>query len=174
MGLESVYYLYSSLSLSLSLWHCSGHVISYSMLNGVSGVCNSFLIFLWRILCTIKDYKCTLNVKTLFFSLFSSCSQFYDYISVQAIFVGGCFFLQLAWIRRSVRNELEAESRSGQLLFFTEPQSPSTQLWFSTQSLKKTKGMPSFGQRQSCQVDFIALYVYNNYDNDCNVHGESC
>ena len=46
LGLESVYYLYSSLSLSLSLWHCSGHVISYSMLNGVSGVCNSFLIFL--------------------------------------------------------------------------------------------------------------------------------
>lgn len=57
LSLESVYYLYSSLSLSLSLWHCSGHVISYSMLNGVSGVCNSFLIFLWKILCTKKTIK---------------------------------------------------------------------------------------------------------------------
>lgn len=116
---------------------------------------------------TINAFKC--EVFFFFFLLLSPPA-----VSFMITSLYGLFLQQLAWIRRSVRNELEAESRSGQLLFFTEPQSPSTQLWFSTQSLKKTKGMPSFGQLQSGQVDFIALYDYNNDDNDCNVRGGSC
>lgn len=117
---------------------------------------------------TINAFKCEV-------SFFSPPAVSFVITSLYGLFLSaGVFLQQLAWIRRSVRNELEAESRSGQLLFFTEPQSPSTQLWFSTQSLKKTKGMPSFGQLQSSQVDFIALYDYNNDDNDCNVHGGSC
>lgn len=101
---------------------------------------------------TINAFKC--EVFFFFFLLLSPPA-----VSFMITSLYGLFLQQLAWIRRSVRNELEAESRSGQLLFFTEPQSPSTQLWFSTQSLKKTKGMPSFGQLQSGQVDFMHFMI---------------
>lgn len=75
---------------------------------------------------------------------------------------------QLAWIHRSVQNELEAKSRSGQtnhsLLLFNCGFYPE---W--SPQLKKDKGMPSFRHvlTQSSNIDFIA-HNYNN-DDDCDV-----
>lgn len=93
--------------------------------------------------------------------------------SLCSLFLSVGVLQQLA--SRSVQNELEAETRSGQLLSLLNPQVSVYPAVVSTQShhrsLKKTKGMPSFGQ--SSRADFTAHH-YNNDYNDCNVGGVFC
>lgn len=112
-SLESVYYLFSSLFLSLSLWHCSGHVISYALWR--QWCLHQFLnIFVKFFVQKIKWHQMPLNVKSWFLLLFFPLSRhnFYDYISLQSIFVSGCF----ATLILDTQNELEAQSRWGQPL----------------------------------------------------------
>lgn len=111
---------------------------------------------------------------SLILAFFPSAVSF-DYISLQSIFVGGLFLQQLAWILTSVQNELEAESRSGQLLSLPNH----SLLLFScgfypewSPQLKKDKWHALDETKH--KFDFIAHYGPNNDDSDCNVRGLCC
>ena len=100
---------------------------------------------------------------------FASPAVSFMITSLCRLFLSAGVLQQLAWIRRSVRNELEAESRSGQrlsllnhsLLLFSCGFHPE---W--SPQLKKDKRHALVYSNTSRQVDFIAHY--NNDDNDYN------